>query len=154
MLPTRKKIRLPAFDYSSPNVYFITLCTANRQNLLWESGMASSKVPLSCCGVWAEQAIQSIPAHYPSVHVEYYVVMPNHIHLLLRLEKAPEGAESPSISNVIRQMKGWVSKQAGFSLWQKGFYDHVIRSEADYREIWEYIEHNPDGWIKDSLFVP
>ena len=50
-------------------------------------------------------------------------------------------------------MKGTVSKQAGFSVWQKGFYDHVIRSEQDYLDIWNYIEGNPSKWTEDKLYI-
>ena len=60
---------------------------------------------------------------------------------------------APTISTVVRLMKGAVSKQAGFSVWQKGFYDHVIRSEQDYLDIWNYIEGNPGKWTEDKLYI-
>ncbi len=60
---------------------------------------------------------------------------------------------APTISAVVQQMKGWVSKQVGFPLWQKEFYDHVIRGEWDYQEIWNYIEGNPMKWTEDRLFA-
>lgn len=50
-------------------------------------------------------------------------------------------------------MKGTVSKLAGFSVWQKGFYDHVIRNDADYLETWAYIDGNPQKWCEDDLFA-
>ena len=58
----------------------------------------------------------------------------------------------PTISTVVRLMKGAVSKQAGFSVWQKGFYDHVVRSQRDYLDIWNYIEGNPGKWEEDVLY--
>lgn len=60
---------------------------------------------------------------------------------------------APTILTAIRLMKGAVSKQAGFSVWQKGFYDHIIRNETDYLSVWNYIEGNPDEWKEDKLFV-
>jgi len=60
---------------------------------------------------------------------------------------------APTISTVVRLMKGAVSKQTGMSIWQKGFYDHVIRNDNDYREIWNYIEGNPGKWTEDKLYV-
>ena len=60
---------------------------------------------------------------------------------------------APTISTVVRLMKGSVSKQAGFPGWQKGFYDHVVRNEKDYLEVWNYIEGNPGKWAEDILFI-
>ena len=58
---------------------------------------------------------------------------------------------APTIATVVNQMKGIVSKKVGFAVWQKGFYDHIIRGDADYREVWEYIENNPGKWAEDKL---
>ena len=60
---------------------------------------------------------------------------------------------APTISMVMNQTKGVVSKIAGFSVWQKSFYDHVIRSEQDYSDIWNYIEGNPSKWAEDKLYI-
>ena len=60
---------------------------------------------------------------------------------------------APTISTVVNQMKGFVSKKAGFSVWQKGFYDHVIRGAQDYADVWNYIEGNPSRWMDDALCV-
>ncbi len=156
--PKRKPNRLQKFDYSTPHACFVTICTKNRRKLFWRDVGAITDRPfaLNAFGLIAEQCIREIPNHYSAVSVDHYAILPNHIHLLLQIHTDTDGRSmiAPTISTVVRLMKGAVSKQAGFSVWQKGFYDHVIRSEADYREIWEYIEHNPDGWIKDSLFVP
>ena len=61
---------------------------------------------------------------------------------------------APTIMTVVKQMKGYVSKQYGCGIWQKGFYDHVIRNDADYRETWRYIEGNPRKWTEDKLYIP
>jgi len=60
---------------------------------------------------------------------------------------------APTISTVVRLLKGTVSKQSGFSVWQKGFYDHVIRNDKDYQDIWNYIEGNPAKWSEDKPYV-
>ena len=97
--------------------------------------------------------IEDIPKHYPIVCVDNYVIMPNHIHLLLQIHSDCSGRSviAPTISTVIRMMKGAASKTVGFSLWQKGFYDHVIRNETDYLDIWNYIDGNPGRWEEDRL---
>ena len=105
----------------------------------------------------AEQAIQGIPHHYPHVFVDKYVVMPNHIHLILRIEGdgrtlcAPTSAVSGP--RIIKAMKEAVTKRAGFSLWQKGYHDHIIRNDADYLRIWDYIHTNPAKWREDCYFT-
>ena len=101
-----------------------------------------------------EQAIQNIEHHYPSISVDHYVVMPNHIHLLLQINTDENGRPmvTPTISIVVQQMKGYVTKQLGRPIWQKLFHDHVIRNENDYRIIWEYIENNPVQWELDCFY--
>ena len=103
----------------------------------------------------AQQSIRDISSHYPAITVDHAVIMPNHIHLLLQIHADANGRSmiAPTISTVVRLMKGTVSKQAGFAVWQKGFYDHVIRNDNDYRDIWNYIEGNPSKWTEDKLFV-
>lgn len=148
-LPKRKKNRLTEYDYRTPHAYFITICTNNRRNLFWMDTGAMihdpEDIPLSRYGMLVEASIKEINKHYPAVSVDNYAIMPNHVHLLLQINTDCDGhsMSAPAISTVVRLMKGTVSKQAGFSVWQKGFHDHVVRNDADYQEIWKYIEGNP-----------
>ena len=159
-LPTRKQNRLTEYDYSSPNAYFITICTDNRRSLFWTDADAivacAEYVPLSNLGTILRRSIEDIPKHYPLISVDHYAIMPNHVHLLLQIHSDSSGRSliAPTISTVVRLMKGSVSKQAGFAVWQKGFYDHVIRNDNDYRDIWNYIEGNPGKWAEDKLYKP
>lgn len=158
-LPKRKQNCLVEYDYSTPNAYFITVCTKNRKNLFWMDVGAiidrPNNVPLTNLGMIARQSIEDIPNYYSAVSVDHFVIMPNHIHLLLQINTDADGRSmiAPTVSTVVRLMKGTVSKQAGFSVWQKGFYDHVIRNDHDYREIWNYIDGNPSKWIEDKLYI-
>jgi len=150
---------LAKYDYSAPNAYFITICTKNRCNLFWKDVGAINdrpeNVPLTDLGLVVRQRIHEIPRHYPSITVDHAVVMPNHIHLLLQIHTDANGRSmiAPTVSTVVRLMKGAISKQAGFPVWQKGFFDHVIRNEKDYQEIWKYIESNPGKWSEDKRYV-
>lgn len=101
-------------------------------------------------------AIEAIPQRYPAYVLEHYVIMPNHVHLLLRIQADENGRPlvAPTVSTVIAQMKGVVTKQVGTNIWQKSFYDHIIRTAADLQEVWEYIDSNPLKWELDSLFKP
>ena len=158
-LPKRKRNRLTEYDYSTPNAYFITICTEKRKNLFWKDAGAivdcPKNVPLTNLGMTVKQVIRDIPKHYPTITVDHAVIMPNHIHLLLQINTDSDGRPmaAPTISTVINQAKGAVSKKAGISVWQKGFYDHVIRSEQDYLDIGNYIEGNPGKWAEDKLFI-
>ena len=157
-LPKRKPNRIPHFDYSTPGAYFVTICTKNRQNIFWGNVGASIARPqtprLSHAGQIVEQAIQNIEHYYPAITLDHYVVMPNHIHLLLQINTDETGRPmvAPTISTVIQQMKGNVTKQLGRFILQKLFHDHVIRNENDYRIIWEYIENNPVQWELDCFY--
>ncbi len=158
-LPTRKQIRLKKYDYSTPNAYFITICTVARKNLFWMDEEAiidrPKNVPLTNIGIIAQRSIEDIPKHYPAISVDHYVIMPNHIHLLLQINTDDNGRSmiAPTVSTVVRLMKGTVSKQVGFTVWQKGFYDHVIRNGSDYQDIWNYIEGNSSKWAEDKLYT-
>ena len=158
-LPKRKKNRLQEFDYSTPNGYFVTICTEKRRNLFWTNVGAiidrPQDVPLTKIGKIVDRSIADIATHYPSVSVDHYVIMPNHVHLLIRICQNSDGRSliAPTMSTVVRLMKGAVSKQAGCSVWQKGFYDHVVRGNADYLDIWQYIEGNPSKWMDDRLYI-
>ena len=156
-LPTRKPNRLAGYDYHTPNAYFITVCTKDKKCFLWNTAgfgiVKPENLSLSVYGTIVRQCITAIPEHYPAVSIDHFTIMPNHIHLLLRIDTAHNGQpmDTPTVSTVINQTKGAASKQAGFSMWQKGFYDHVIRSEQDYMDIWNYIEGNPYRWAEDEL---
>ncbi len=155
-VPKRKPNRLPEFDYSTPGAYFITICTRNRKNLFWEDvGASIARPQLTQWGQIAEKAISQIPKHYPAISVDRYVVMPNHIHLLLQINTDTDGRPmvAPTISIVVQQLKGVITKQIGQSVWQKLFHDHVIRNEQDYLKIWEYIENNPAKWEEDCFYM-
>ena len=158
-LPKRKPNRLKDFDYSQPNAYFITICTKNKEMLFWENVGASIARPedvrLSKYGKIVVEAIEKISTIYPVITVDNYVVMPNHIHLLLQIHSDSSGRAmlAPTISIVIQQMKGYATKKIGRSIWQKLFHDHVIRDEKGYLKIWNYIEGNPSKWEEDCFYM-
>ncbi len=155
-IPKRKRNRLEDFDYSSYGAYFVTVCVKDKQKLLWRSVGADIIRPhekdfsycLSERGRVVEEAIKNIPACYPLVEVNKYCIMPDHIHMIVFM-KHENGRiiSAPTLSRIIGQMKRWASKQAGVSLWQKSFYDTVIRDEQMYQEKWKYIDENPLKYV-------
>ena len=100
-------------------------------------------------GHLARQAILEIPNRYPGISVDAYVIMPDHVHLILAVQNVRPGgrqvAAPTSISTVIQHLKRAVSPSGGQALWQKSFYDHVIRNETDLAETRRYIRDNPDA---------
>ena len=148
-LPKRKSIRIEDYDYSTPGAYFITVCTANREKIFWSDCRGELRspvnVPLSEVGMIVDKEINKMNTVYDAVRVDKYCIMPDHIHFIIFINTDEDGRTqfAPTISRVIKQFKGSITKQVGRPIWQKSFYDHGIRNQLDYNEIWEYIENNP-----------
>ena len=156
--PKRKPTRMYGADYDTVGAYFITICTKERQNYFWNNVGATigrpQDVELSPYGKTVDDAINNISNIYPSISVEQYVIMPDHIHLLLLIHADDCGRPmvAPTISRVVQQLKGYVTKNIGVSLWQKLFFDHIIRNRQDYEEHVKYILENPLRWHYDKLY--
>ena len=148
-LTKRKQIRIKDYDYSSPGAYFITICTANRENIFWSDCRGElcspANIPLSNIGIIVNNEIQKLNSVYDTIRVDKYCIMPDQIHFIISITPDDSGRTqfAPTISRVIKQFKGSITKQVGRPIWQKSFYDHGIRNQQDYNEIWQYIENNP-----------
>ncbi len=169
--PTRKQNRLNYFDYSSYGAYFLTVCTSKRINCFWVEApfdvgasiarpldpqdvgasiarpLDPQNIKLSKYGKIVDEAVKNISVSYPALSVDHYVIMPDHIHLLITIHADERGRPmvAPTVSRVVQQMKGYVTKRIGVSIWQKSFYDHVIRNKEDYEAHIKYIYENPFG---------
>lgn len=154
-LPKRKNIRLNDYNYSSNGAYFITICTKNKENLLWKNVGANcvrplEQLPLSKIGIVIENEIYKLNTVYENIKVDKYQIMPNHIHLIIFIYEDSNGRTqfAPTISRIIKQFKCSITKQIGFSIWQKSFYDRVIRNEKEYQSVWNYIHNNPLKYLE------
>jgi len=149
----RKRNRLEHFDYSSSGTYFVTLCSRDRRPLFWvDAGQkfeSADDILLSPIGQIVNRTIQTITNHYTGVTVIKSCIMPDHVHILLFIQSDPNGVttSTPEISVIIGQMKRLASRESGQSLWQKSFFDRIIRSEQEYTRICRYIDENP--WHMD-----
>lgn len=168
-LQKRKKNRLENYDYSSCGAYFITICTVGRQNFFGakfptivgatighpKNNDYLKEHELSQCGAIVDEAVNHISSTYPSLVVDSYVIMPNHINILLRVcaDESGRPMVAPTVSRVISQLKGYVTKRAKKVIWQKSFYDHIIRNREDYNEHLKYIYENPIRWQYDEVYV-
>ena len=153
-LPSRQHPRLKNYDYGQCGCYHITICVKNRRPILStilpariESQRAS--IQLQKAGYVAQHFILNIPLVYAGVLVEHSVIMPNHIHILLRLT-----AESTTtIPTIIRSFKRMTTRELGVSIWQDSYYDVIIRNDSMFQSEWNYIDCNPDKWAEDPLYV-
>ena len=158
-LPLRKKIRLDGYDYSQAGYYFVTICIKDKHEILGEVVGAASGRPqmsLSNEGKIVESWICKISDKYPFVCVHNHVVMPNHIHMILAVQKdgRPDAAPTIGIDRVIGYFKYQTTKEIDIvGIWQRSYHDHIIRNEAEYQKIWHYIDQNPARWQDDCYYT-
>ena len=144
ILCPRKNPRLQNYDYRRENYYFVTVCAHHKQCVFGAAGKPN------VVGQMAVQGIKDISRHFPGVGVDEYVVMPNHVHMILVFPQ-----EQCDLSAVVGSYKSYVSKMfhvehPGVTVWQRSFYDHIIRDENAYCEIKRYIQENPLKWDLDE----
>lgn len=146
-LPKRKPTRIPGYDYSRVNYYFVTICTHEKRCLFYTQGK------LNDFGIKAQLCMQEISRHFPGCRVDKFVIMPNHVHAILVIDEA--GAAP--LTTIVGQYKAGVTKlirqsQPDIQVWQRSFHDHVIRTQRRYEEIWSYIDTNPLRWHEDCFY--
>ena len=162
-LPKRKNTRLAYYDYNAPGYYFITFCTEEKKNMLCHivgTGLPDGpRIYDTAYGKVARKQLDKMAELYKGVRLEKYVIMPNHIHLLLRIteECGPSGRPVPTqnskISMFVGTFKRFCNREYGRNMWQYRSHDHVIRNERDYQRIWNYIEGNPARWTEDCFYA-
>ena len=156
--PVRKQNRLKDYDYAQNGAYFVTTCTKGRRcvlsniRIVGEGLCALPSTKLSPIGQKVEKAIIYLQTLIAGVAVDKYVIMPNHVHMLVRIFETG-GHRGPPLHKVIGQFKSYTTHCYQKVLWQRSFHDHVVRGEQDYREIWQYIDTNPYKWQEDCFFV-
>lgn len=165
--PNRKSMRLKGYDYSNAGAYFLTLCTEHRKNffgkIVRESLMTAPYVQLSPYGKVLLYQIEEINRTYSHLQIEHFSIMPNHLHMIVTVyENGSSGTPTPTsdvkngssrtptptnavISAFVSTLKRFTNQKAGVKLWQRGYYDHILRDEDDYLRAWQYIEENPFG---------
>ena len=162
-LPQRKPTRLKGFDYSQNGMYFVTICTHNRKCILSQIivGDGVPDVPhtmLLNCGKIADKYINQLNDFYFNIKIEKYVIMPNHIHLLIYVDTPDGMSGTPSPTNAyipqfISTLKRFCNKEIGYNIFQRSFHDHIVRNKADCEKIYNYIESNPSKWTEDCFYI-
>lgn len=136
----------------------MTVCTQVRdQNILCSidpvgaAALGGPQVTLTCAGKIVEQYILNIDAAYHGqVTLDQYIIMPDHIHLIIQIcpptGRPPRAAAPTALPNIINALKGLSSKKIGRPIWQRGYYEHIIRNDTDLAETRQYIQNNPLNW--------
>ena len=159
---SRRSIRLRDFDYSSNNMYFVTVCVQDRECLLGK--IVNDNLYLLPFGHIANKCITYISNNYPGVHVDILQIMPNHIHMIITLESHGRTRRSaPTLGTIVQRFKTMTThdylegmkihkwKSFNKKLWQRDYYEHIVRDEKDLNRIWEYIQNNVTNWHKDKF---
>ncbi len=167
----RRSIRLPHYDYSQSGLYFITICTENRECLFGD--VEDGKMILNEFGNVAQQCWLEIPQHFEHVELDAYVIMPNHLHGIIIIKN--DGTRNVGaihelplqikqrrkmlLPKIIGRFKMNVSKQInqirqtpGITIWQRNYYEHIVRDEMDLHRIRQYIMNNPKNWEMDENY--
>jgi putative transposase len=145
--PRRRSLRLAGFDYSQPGAYFVTICTGNRRCTLGE--IRDCEMRLNHAGQVIAACWDEIPLHFPNAELDAFVVMPNHVHGILVLTE-PRARHASPLHVIVSSFKAAVSKRIGRALWQRNYFEHVIRGEKELNRIRGYIEDNPANWPTDE----
>jgi len=161
--PIRKTSRLLSYDYSSDGVYHVIICSRSKRCIF--GTIECGQVCLSREDEIVDKAIRALPEHYPEVKILTYIIMPNHVHILLGIGVTISGKDFFDISfdkgsdthhtlgQIIGSMKSYASKEAASGLWQSRFYEHIIREQQDYISTIEYIQNNPMKWERDEFYI-
>ena len=154
--PRRRKLRLPKYDYTQAGAYYVTICSYKKRCIFGE--VVARQMILNRYGKIVQTAWMEIDHHFPTVKTDQFVVMPNHIHgiIILNPDSLECECEGPSLGTVVGSFKSattrYINKLQGATkaiIWQRNYYEHIIRNEQSMDEIRQYIAHNPRNWDRD-----
>ena len=154
--PRRRKLRLPKYDYTQAGAYYVTICSYKKRCIFGE--VVDRQMILNRYGKIVQTAWMKIDHHFPNVKTDQFVVMPNHIHGIFVLNPDPIAGRPrrPSLGMVVGSFKSVTAKNindlrgtVGADVWQRNYYEHIIRNEQSLEEIREYIANNPRNWERD-----
>ncbi|MDR1101676.1 MAG: hypothetical protein LBL34_04920 [Clostridiales bacterium] len=169
----RQSIRLKNYDYSKEGMYFVTICTKNRECILSKIVGAHdcALTELTAIGKIIEKEILITKEKNKNIEIHEYIVMPNHVHMIINIfangaqscdangaqSCATNGAQScaptgKTVGDIIRGIKSTVSAQIGYPIWQRNYYEHIIRNEKELYKIIQYIKYNPINWENDKNY--
>jgi REP element-mobilizing transposase RayT len=174
----RQSIRLKEYDYSSPGAYFMTICTYQKEYLFGE--IIDGKMKLNQFGKTLKFTWFDLPNHISGIILGEYVIMPNHFHGIIEIspnepvgvgfkkhvnqgslsKPTPTAGNQTILSKTVHNLKSKTTRKInlqrntpGHPVWQRNYYERIIRDEISLDKIREYIIHNPINWRDDDLFI-
>ena len=174
-LPNRRTVRIKTFDYAQPAAYFITICADGHRKIFGE--IIAGKMRLNAIGTIVNESWLELTCHFSNIRLAAHVVMPNHVHGIVSIQGWPQrsvrttgadasvsstvsstrGSVPGSIPTIARSFKSVVSKKvrtllhkSSLRVWQRGYYEHIIRDQNDFEKTCEYIRLNPSRWELDE----
>ncbi|WP_167856989.1 transposase [Hymenobacter aquaticus] len=151
-LPQRRSVRLPGYDYGQAGWYFVTIVAKDRCPLFGQIGedatVGYSAIGEQVCRAWCE-----LTAAYPRLHADAWILMPNHLHCILGFLPTPAGELVKTLGQVVGALKATTTRLtrplrgSTDSLWQRSYYEHVIRNAHELAVYREYIQNNPARWL-------
>ena len=171
-LPKRKDLRLKQYDYSSAGAYFVTICVKDRKRILSDiikpstvgvGALDDPQIRLTPIGEIVEKYLLS-SENIPGVKIDRYVIMPDHIHIIIFLNpneylKRKDGSSrAPTPTNemlphIVSTFKRFCRREIGENIFQRGYMEHIIRDRQDYETRSKYIYENPIRWYYDELYA-
>ena len=155
----RRSIRLTEYDYSKEGAYFVTICLKDRACLFGK--ITDCEMDINDAGAMVKKAWEELPARFPAIQTDQLIVMPNHIHGIILTEEATTTKEPPTLAAIMGAFKSITTdeyicgvKQSGWpsfsgKLWQRNYFEHIIRNDESLNKIREYIKYNPNKWEED-----
>jgi REP element-mobilizing transposase RayT len=155
----RRSIRLQGYDYSTPNAYFVTIVTQHREHLFGE--IIDGQMHLNDAGQMIARWWQELERKFPAVQTDAWIMMPNHLHGIIRIHHTDPPGDGVSLATVVQWFKTMTTneylrhvKQEGWTpfprrLWQRNYYEHIIRNPEELEAIRHYIITNPQRWAED-----
>jgi putative transposase len=156
----RRSIRLKGYDYSQAGAYFITICIHQRQPLL--GAIANGNMTPNPAGTMVQTIWEELPFHYPNLELDAFVLMPNHIHGIIIL-KSTQTKLAMTLGEIVHRFKSFTTAKYRHGvdreqwqpfasrLWQRNYYEHIIRDRASCDRHRQYIANNPSSWQSDHL---
>jgi len=143
----RKNLRLNNFEYNSAGAYFITLVCHHRSHFFGQ--IVAGKLIPTLLGSNVIRSWKQLSSRYDRISTDSFTLMPNHLHGILWLHPGSDR----TLANIINFYKAGITREAGIKVWQRGYYDRVIRNENELNNIRKYIEENPLRWESDRLYL-
>ena len=167
----RRSIRLKNYDYSQNGAYYVTICANDRECIFWKHNnntnvgaaftSAPNNIQLSISGEIIDKQLHAIQNQFKNVRLDEYIIMPNHVHVIIEITKRVEASTTPTLSLIIRSFKSRCTNDycqyiktnnlnISGKLWQRNYYEHIIRNENELNHIKKYIQENPYRWMDDK----